>query len=688
MGEWTKQFPIDYSPTGDTTSQAIKKHMDELDRIYNLLNRVRKLDAGDSPPTDPVTYHLWLDTSGGTYKLKIYDGSDWVDILTEIFSSESGTVTIPTIFGPNGGKYDTTITLTAIGSLTAYKDNKAVIDHYEWQLPNGTTVTGDSIDYVMPGSEHVGETLIFKCRAVDNLGNVSPWVNFTVEVSNDLPAEINSVDREEVLVGGKSYTFTIDASDPAGRDLQYKITCNDSRVVIDPSDWSDNNSFTITLPDYVSDTPVVFTYHVNNGSITTTKADFVTIYANLSILGLIDSLNNLYLSDIAVDSNGNIFVCGYWYNGGDYDFYIAKFDKNLNPIKQITVDRESEDDRLMGIAIDSNNNVFVCGFTHSPLSDRDNFYIAKLDNDLNFIEQIIIDGDNNDGVLLDIAIDSEDNVFVCGYWYNGSNNDFYIAKFDNDLNIVKQITLDSGGDDYLYGLAIDSYDNIFVCGSKGHVIKLNNSLTIQNQVYLNDYFTTYAIAIDNDNNVLVANRYYVSSSNNNLRVTRFDSNLNLIRQQTIDKEPASSFGLCVLPDGNVCMVTMIEGSGCVFKMDKFFLSILKQCGINKENTDFYLTKVCSDNDGNIYICGHFFYDSYTRGFVAKLVNFENYNGTIVYTLGEDILIKYDTDYALNKAVAVLNSASLSATDQSWSPTAVDSTVTEQDFTVYTDIEPY
>ena len=73
MGEWTKQYPVDYSPTGDTTSQAIKKHMDELDRIYDLLNRVRKLDAGDTPPTDPITYHLWLDTSDISYKLKPYD---------------------------------------------------------------------------------------------------------------------------------------------------------------------------------------------------------------------------------------------------------------------------------------------------------------------------------------------------------------------------------------------------------------------------------------------------------------------------------------------------------------------------------------------------------------------------------------------------------------------------------------
>ena len=685
MGEWTKQYPVDYSPTGDTTSQAIKKHMDELDRIYNLLNRVRKLDAGDVPPTDPITYHLWLDTSEETYKLKLYDGEKWIDFLAEILSSVGGTVTMPTIYGPYGGKYNTTITLSATGSLTAYKDNKAVIDHFEWQLPDGSTTTGDSIDYTMPDSTHVGETLTFKCRAVDNIGNVSSWASFTVDVTDSLPPEINSVDREEVLVGGESYTFTIDASDPEGGSLQYKITCSDSNVTIDPSDWSDSNSFTVTLPDYISDTPVVFTYHVKNASITTTKADFVTIYADLSVLGLIDGGDALILKDVAVDSNGNVFVCGYWYNGSNYDIYLAKLDKNLKVLKQITIDGGNGVDRAMGIAVDSSNNVYVCGYSNNGTNN--DFYIAKFDNDLNVVSQATIDSGDND-ILQDIAIDSNGNIFVCGSAYNGSNDDFYIAKLDSDLNVVKQITLNSGGDDYLYDIAIDSNGNVFACGSKGYVIKLDNDLTVQKQVYLGDYYTAYGIAIDSDNNVLIINRYYASSSDNSLRLTKFDNDLNAVRQQAIDKEPDSFFGLCSLPDGSVCMASMVEGSGYVLKTDRFLLGILKQCGINRGDVDVHLTGVCSNSNGDIYVCGYCTFSDYSRAFIAKLADFDEYDGTIAYTLNDNVFAKYDADYSLRKTSLTLSEASYSATSQSWSATGVSFTATEQSFTVYTDVKPH
>ena len=686
MGEWTKQYPVDYSPTGDTTSQAIKKHINELDRVYNLLNRVRKLDAGSSPPTDPVTYHLWLDTSEGTYKLKLYDGEKWIDFLAEVLSN-IGAVTSPTISGPYGSKYNTTITLSATGSLTAYKDNKAVIDHYEWQLPDGSTTTGDSIDYIMPDSTHVGETLTFKCRAVDNIGNMSSWASFTVEVTDDLPPEINSVDREEVLVGNGSYTFTINASDPEGRTLQYKITCSDPDVTIEPSGWSDSNSFTVTLPNYITDTPVVFIYHVNNGSITTTKADFVTVYADLSILGLIDGNNDLILKDIAVDSNGNVFICGYWYSGSNYDFYIAKFDKDLNPVKQITVDGGSGVDRLNGIAVDSDGNVYVCGYTKQSTND---FYIAKLDNDLNFITQAKIDSGDTD-ILNGIAIDSNGNVFVCGKTFNGSNDDFYIAKISSDLSsISNQITINSGGDDCLYSIAIDSNNNVFACGSEGYIVKLDNNLTIQKQIYFSANHTAYRIVIDDDDNVIVAVYYYASADNCNLRLAKFDNDLNpqTLGQEIIEKTPDAFFGLCTLPDSDVCLVSMIENKGFVLKTDKFLLGISKQCGISKENIEIHLTGVSCNSNGDIYVCGYCTFSDYSRGFIAKLANLENYDGTIAYTLNDNTFVKFDTNYVPRNPTPTFNSATYSASSKSWSIAGVSFTATEQNFTVYTDVKPH
>jgi len=78
---WEPKYPVNFTPDGDTTSQALEKHINEFDRVYELLNRVRKFDAGDTAPTDPIEGHAWLDTSNSPWQLKVYNGTDWVDIL-------------------------------------------------------------------------------------------------------------------------------------------------------------------------------------------------------------------------------------------------------------------------------------------------------------------------------------------------------------------------------------------------------------------------------------------------------------------------------------------------------------------------------------------------------------------------------------------------------------------------------
>ena len=81
MADWTTKYPVNFTPTGDTTSQAIEKHINEFSNVYDLLNRVRKFDAGTTAPADPIVGHAWLDTSVIPNRLKVWDGTQWVDIL-------------------------------------------------------------------------------------------------------------------------------------------------------------------------------------------------------------------------------------------------------------------------------------------------------------------------------------------------------------------------------------------------------------------------------------------------------------------------------------------------------------------------------------------------------------------------------------------------------------------------------
>ncbi len=78
---WSKSYTVNFAVDGDTTSEAIEKHINELTAVYALLNRLRGLDNSSTAPSDPETDALWFDTSGTDAILKSYSGSAWLNIL-------------------------------------------------------------------------------------------------------------------------------------------------------------------------------------------------------------------------------------------------------------------------------------------------------------------------------------------------------------------------------------------------------------------------------------------------------------------------------------------------------------------------------------------------------------------------------------------------------------------------------
>ena len=93
-------------------------------------------------------------------------------------------MTKPVITTKENVRYNTTFNLYA-KSLSAYNYSGIKIVQYIWELPDLTFTDGDSIEYVIPNEPGlVGTTLTFKCKAVDQLGNMSDWSEFDVGVVN------------------------------------------------------------------------------------------------------------------------------------------------------------------------------------------------------------------------------------------------------------------------------------------------------------------------------------------------------------------------------------------------------------------------------------------------------------------------------------------------------------------------
>lgn len=76
MAAWQEGYPIDYSPSGDDIDTFSLKVKNEIARLYELLDRLRTLDASAGTSTADVVGHQWkIDTSTTPHTIYMYDGT-------------------------------------------------------------------------------------------------------------------------------------------------------------------------------------------------------------------------------------------------------------------------------------------------------------------------------------------------------------------------------------------------------------------------------------------------------------------------------------------------------------------------------------------------------------------------------------------------------------------------------------
>ncbi len=209
---------------------------------------------------------------------------------------------------------------------------------------------------------------------------------------------------------------------------------------------------------------------------------------------------------IALDSEGNVFVTGYFYgtadfdpsdasvnleSQGNHDVFVAKYNSSGEYVWAIDLGGADRAEGL-DISLDSEDNVFITGsfFGTADFDPSDalanlisnghyDAFIAKYSNSGECLWAINLGGtevEKGNG----IALDSEGNVFVTGYFYGTAdfdpsgasvnlvsqgNHDVFIAKYNSSGKYVWAIDL--GGADWAEGIdiSLDSEDNVFITGS-------------------------------------------------------------------------------------------------------------------------------------------------------------------------------------------------------------------------------
>jgi uncharacterized delta-60 repeat protein len=185
-----------------------------------------------------------------------------------------------------------------------------------------------------------------------------------------------------------------------------------------------------------------------------------------------------YGQNVAADSNNNIYIIGYTWgdldenNLGGYDISLRKYSSNGSLIwaKQWGTSGHEQGN---GVAIDSNDNIYVTGYTDgnmvgTNLGGKD-IFLSKYSSDGTqlWTKQY---GTVSTDQGYSVVVDSNNNIYVTGYTWGdlaGTNSGFadtFLSKFSFDGTLLWTKQWGTLQEEYGQGLAIDSNNNIYVAG--------------------------------------------------------------------------------------------------------------------------------------------------------------------------------------------------------------------------------
>lgn len=166
-------------------------------------------------------------------------------------------------------------------------------------------------------------------------------------------------------------------------------------------------------------------------------------------------------------------------------------------------------ENAMGIALDSNKNIIVCGYfagtadfnPSSTASDSltsagfNDVFLAKYDSSGNYLWAINIGGPNDEFTYSDPLVDAAGNIYVCGQYsagcdfnpdvaaqlilLNNGSFDGFIAKYNSSGNLLWAGAVGGVVDDQVYRLDMDNQRNILFGGSFDSTADLNASGNVQ-----------------------------------------------------------------------------------------------------------------------------------------------------------------------------------------------------------------
>ena len=362
---------------------------------------------------------------------------------------------------------------------------------------------------------------------------------------------------------------------------------------------------------------------------------------------------------VVVDRSGNVYVAGYTTGGldgntltGNMDFFVTKYDSLGNKVRTKQLGVSGENTVADGVAVDSNGNVYVAGYTTGGLDGNTlmgatDFFVTMYDSSGNRIrtKQLGVSGKYTSG--LGVAVDSSGNVYVAGSTTGGLDSntltggqDLFVTMYNSSGSKVRTKQLGvSGAYADAMGVAVDSNGNVYVAGSTNGGLD-SNTLTGTQDLFVTMYdasgnkvrtkqlgvsgaFTTaMGVAVDSNGNVYVAGSTNGGLDSNTLTgtqdlfVTMYDSSGNKLRtkQLGVTGKDTSALGVAVDSSRNVYVAGSTFGgldSNTLTGTNDFFFTKYDSSG-NKVRTKQHgvsghatgASGIAMDSSDNVYVTGN------------------------------------------------------------------------------------
>ena len=240
---------------------------------------------------------------------------------------------------------------------------------------------------------------------------------------------------------------------------------------------------------------------------------------------------------VAVDTSGNVYVCGFVFISGVIRSHIAKYNTSGEIQWQRQLGNSGFESEGYGIAVDSSGNAYVCGRA-AESGQGSNLQIAKYNTNGTIQWQRQLSSTSNE-VANAVTVDASSNVYISGYSVFGSYQALQIAKYNTSGSLQWQKVLGASGSTDANGVTVDSSGNVYICGSYRttgfefsiQIAKYDTNGALQWQRSLGSNGVSdlgRGASVDKNGNV-----YVCGSSGSNLQIAKYDTSGTLQWQRRI-----------------------------------------------------------------------------------------------------------------------------------------------------------